>query len=129
MSLFTSLLQPPANDRSRNQIILWWEKRRIVYNAVMLVAGSLSLLIGFLIGQLTFDPPGNFLLPIFMIALAANLFYTLGWLVEIISGNLIKGTELIQKVGPLLFIGGTCFSLFVTFLIDIVLIVARFFGS
>jgi hypothetical protein len=127
MSLFTSVLQPATNHRSRNQIILWWERRRVLYNVLLLIAGGLTLLIGCTLGHMTFENPSEFLPPILLFVISANLFYTLGWVVEIASNKFITQRELTQQVGPILFIAGTCFSLFITFIIDIAILFSYFF--
>jgi len=127
MSLFTNVLQPAASDRSRSQIISWWERRRILYNVALIIAGSFTLLIGYVFGHMTFDNPNEFLPPILLFAISANLFYTLGWVVEIASNKLITQREITQQAGPILFIAGTCFSLFITFVIDIAILFSYFF--
>src|SRR6516162_2521394 len=70
--------------------IVWWEVRRIPFNAVLLVAGLLSVLAIIGLGG-TMVPPGEDPIEralLYMLvagyAVAANLFYTLGWLTELL---------------------------------------------
>jgi hypothetical protein len=67
-------------------IVKWWELRRIPYNGILLILGICSTYIYWhLFDRYAPDPaddgifPG--LMPIF-VGLAANIFYTAGWIVE-----------------------------------------------
>ncbi len=119
-----------APNHTRNKdIIRWWEHRRIFYNAVMLAAGSVTILLALSLGEIIFTDLINVLPPILIFAFSANLFYTLGWLVEILCRKFIAEKTVVQKAGPILFIAGIGISVFVTFAIDIALLIAFFFGS
>jgi hypothetical protein len=70
--------------------IVWWEVRRILFNGVVLVAGLLSVFAVVGLGG-TMVPPGQDVIEPVMLfvlvagyAVAANLFYTLGWLTELL---------------------------------------------
>jgi hypothetical protein len=71
------------------QIILWWEKRRLLYNVLLLVIG-IAALIGFEylmdksipVGQDAEEPFGLFL-GVAAYAFMPNVCYTLGWLIEL----------------------------------------------
>ena len=73
------------------RIILWWELRRIPYNLIILILGTISLYV------LSYFPndgyfklnagPGfvvAFYASILFFALGANLLFTLGWIVQLI---------------------------------------------
>jgi hypothetical protein len=117
------------NHRSNKEVIGWWERRRIFYNAVMLAAGCVTIMLALSLGEIAPIELINVLPPVLIFALSANLFYTLGWMVEIACRKFIPDKEFVQKAGPVLFIAGIGLSVFFTFAIDIALLVAFFFGS
>jgi len=75
----------PDGDRSRWQIILWWEQRRIPYNFILLAVGIFSV---FLFYFFTANEPienGEDIGEPIMLLIAPfiiNACYTLGWIVE-----------------------------------------------
>jgi hypothetical protein len=116
--------------RSTNkEIILWWESRRIFYNLIMLIAGSFTVLLALILNEIVFIDLVNVIPPILIFALCANLFYTLGWIIEIVCCKLIPEKKLLQNAGTILFIGGIIISVLFTFAIDIALLVSFFFGN
>ena len=75
------------------QIILWWEKRRLLYNALLLVVG-IAALVAFEVLMGKAIPPGQdaeepsgLLLGVCAYAFMANVCYTLGWFIELASRN------------------------------------------
>jgi hypothetical protein len=73
------------------QILLWWEKRRLLYNALLLIIGVLALIIfevlmekAIPLGQDAEEPFGLFL-GVAAYAIMANVCYTLGWFIELAS--------------------------------------------
>ncbi len=71
------------------RVILWWELRRLVYNAVLFViggatvAGSEWLMTKMIpLGDDVIEPMGLVVLVVLYGAMA-NLFYTLGWIIEL----------------------------------------------
>jgi hypothetical protein len=117
------------NHKSNKEVIRWWERRRIFYNAVMLAAGCVTIILAVSLGEISFTDITNALPPILIVALSANLFYTLGWMVEIACRKFIPEKEFVQKAGPVLFIAGISLSVFFTFAIDIAILISFFFGS
>jgi hypothetical protein len=71
--------------------IAWWEKRRIVFNLLVLMAGIVCIVAIKLIGN-HFKPgevifrPINFLIGVPFYALVANVCYTFGWIAELAWG-------------------------------------------
>src|SRR5678809_878140 len=112
-------LTTSSNDRSNKEIIYWWEQRRIFYNAVMLAAGCLTILLALLLHEIKVTELFNVLPPILIFAFSANLFYTLGWITEIACHKFISQQEAVQKTGPVLFIAGICISVLFTLAIDV----------
>ena len=100
--------------------IVWWEARRILFNVIVFITGIVNTGIYIFIcsrwvpaGEDVFEPP---FLVILMLAygIAANVFYTLGWITETIwSGG---DTTRTQAMRPKVFWLGIIFSICVTFL-------------
>jgi hypothetical protein len=124
-NVFTAL----PDRKSNKEIIRWWEQRRIFYNAVMLAAGFVTIILAISLGEINFTDIPNALPPILIFAFSANLFYTLGWMIEIVCRKLIPEKEFVQKAGPVLFIAGISLSVLFTFAIDIAIVIVFFFGS
>lgn len=110
------------------EAIVWWEKRRILFNLAVLAAGLATGLIIELIGSRLAKPGGDVEEPLGIVAgvivyaLAANACYTLGWITEIIwSGGDIARTEAIR---PKAFRIGIIFSVVITLLPGILVPVA-----
>src|SRR5690242_17393343 len=70
--------------------IVWWEIRRILFNGVLLVAGVVTVFAVVGLGNMMTPPGQDFIEPplLFILiagyAVAANAFYTLGWLTELL---------------------------------------------
>jgi hypothetical protein len=127
-ALLRGMLTTSSNHRSNKEIIYWWEQRRIFYNAVMLAAGCLTILLALLLNEIVFTDLINTLPPVLIFAFSANLFYTLGWITEIVCHKFISQEEVVHKAGPVLFIAGMCISVLFTFAIDVALLIAFFFN-
>jgi len=69
-----NLLSAKHPDRKWHEIILWWELRRIPYNVLMYLIGMLSFYIAYVTIPLVYV----------FIALVLNIFYTFGWLIELL---------------------------------------------
>ena len=127
-ALLKGVLTTSSNHRSNKEIIYWWEQRRIFYNAVMLAAGCLTILLALLLHEIKVTELFNVLPPILIFAFSANLFYTLGWITEIACHKFISQQEAVQKTGPVLFIAGICISVLFTLAIDVAIVIAFFFN-
>ena len=126
-ALLKGVLTTSSNHRSKKEIIHWWEQRRIFYNAVMLAAGCLTVLLALSLHEIKVTELFNVLPPILIFAFSANLFYTLGWLTEIACHKFMVQQEAVQKAGPVLFIAGICISVLLTLAIDAAIVIAFFF--
>lgn len=124
-SIFTASYARSTNK----EIIIWWERRRAFYNLVVLIAGSFTVLFALVLNEIAFADLVNVIPPILIFALCANLFYTLGWIIEIVCYKLISEKKLMQNAGTILFTGGVVISVLFTFAIDIALLVSFFFGN
>ena len=106
------LFQPHPEPPTTWQVILWWEKRRIAYNALILSVGFVSYCVLCWVAPYSFtvDPGEDYVEPmlIFILPIPINIGYTLGWLVECMSLPLKS-----RGLGPHLMKLGVAFSLFV----------------
>ena len=110
MTALTEFLFPAPAPRSVGGIVRWWERRRVIYNVVVGLAGSVSLVTVSLIGAL---PPGGHgmefsWIPVVGVGVLANLCYLLGPLVETGIEKLSRGQVL--PTGPVLYRMGLTFS-------------------
>jgi hypothetical protein len=97
--------------------VAWWEIRRIPFNLLLLAVGLVSGVIVALIGSRVFDPTrdiGSPFLAVAMYAIAANLFYTLGWATELLWAW--GDTARTSAVRPKVFRVGLIFSAVLTLL-------------
>lgn len=76
-----NLLKINTANRKWYEIILWWELRRIPYNVAMYFIGLLSFYISYVTIPLVY----------LIIGLLLNIFYTFGWITELLFGH--KMTE------------------------------------
>jgi hypothetical protein len=74
-------------DRKWYEIILWWEVRRIVYNILMYFTGLLSFQIAFITIPLIY----------IVIGLALNVFYTFGWVLELMLSKGFSSSKVTGK--------------------------------
>ena len=83
--------------------VVWWEKRRILFNFVVLVTGLISGFIIEVVGS-HFAAPGEdveeqlgIMIGVVLYAVAANVCYSLGWITEILwSGSDTSRTEALR---------------------------------
>jgi hypothetical protein len=109
MRILDKILEVRREQRSIVRIIGWWELRRIFYNLVVLVSGIISMSI--MSSLIELKPGEDLEEPIVIIGFAflCNLFYTLGWLTEILR-------ERSLTYAPKMFKRGLYFTLFWVFL-------------
>jgi hypothetical protein len=100
--------------------VVWWEARRLVFNAAVLVAGIVAVLVIAAIGSRYIHPgedleePMAVLFGSVLYAIAANVAYTLGWISELLwSGGDTSRTEHLR---PRVFKVGLWFSVGLTLL-------------
>ena len=117
------LLFEPTLARSPLRVIHWWESRRLTYNAIVGATGlvvlgycyGLELLV---LGRIA-GPPWQ---AVVAYGLVANVFYTLGWVVENVAERWLKRP--LYGIGPALFRHGLVFSLGLTVLPGILVTIA-----
>ena len=84
--------------------IIWWEKRRVVFNLIVLIVAACSFGIVEVIGARGVQPGEDVVEPLLVIAggavfvIAANVCYTLGWVTELMwSEGDTSRTEAIRR--------------------------------
>ncbi len=101
------------------RIIVWWEVRRIAYNLILLPTGFVGLLLLLLVMQSNpsddLGAENDFVpfLSALMAFIAANVCYTLGWMVNIIAW--LAWGERARLLGPVLWLLGTILSILGSF--------------
>ena len=93
------------------------------------MAGLITVMLAILLHEITFADTINTLPPILIFAFSANLFFTLGWIVEIVCSRYVSEKQFLEKAGPILLIAGTSLSILFTIAIDIALLIAFFFQN
>ena len=102
-------------DRPWIKIILWWEFRRILYNFLLVIFGIFSLtILSFIVKDLWsfFSPPIFLFFGTALFLFLANVFYTSGWIFQLITHN--SSSKFINRIKPKLFVYGLLFSFAVT---------------
>lgn len=99
------LLKDPQPDM--NEAFAWWERWRIVFNAIMLVWGALLLVIS---GVMDADPVFAVIGGI-LFAVGINLTYMIGILLEYYDKWLLKSKLGLYNIRHILWILGTLASL------------------
>jgi hypothetical protein len=106
-----------ANVRRPFDAILWWELRRVPFNAVLLTVSALSFVVIEGIGAQLVQPGEDVVEPIAAIVggtiviVGANICYTLGWTTELMwSGGDTSRTE---RVRPRTFKRGLIFTILI----------------
>ena len=116
MTALARLLFPlPDVRRSPGTLLLWWERRRPVYNAMVGGAGIITMGV---LRMLELLPPHlGFTVPwqlVVLYGVLANLCYSLGFAFEILLHRLWG--EQVLPAGPVLFRQGLAFSVGLTLL-------------
>ena len=96
------------------KVILWWELRRILFNAILFVIGLAAVIGGLSLIDVV-DPNrdvGTPLLGIVLYGFLANLFYTLGWIVELAGRQTDPASARLR--GQRMFRAGMLFSCVLT---------------
>ena len=124
-------LKIPEEERSAGSIIVWWETRRVVYNAIVGAVGLLSIAIMLLSnGRLNpHELVSMLLFGTITYGVAANICYTGGWMAELAAHRLFR--EKAEFFGPIALLLGTSFSVAITLAPAAVLMLIwlmRFFG-
>lgn len=86
--------------------VLWWEKRRIMFNLAVFAAGLSTIAMIETVGGRVLPPGEDVMEPLFMFpgvvayAIAANFCYTLSWITEIAwsHGDINRTESLRQKI-------------------------------
>ena len=103
---------------SAGQIILWWEKRRVLYNILVGAVGLVSVTVLLTVGRRVIgeqEPlfsPFLLFLGILIYGVGANICYTAGWIVELLISR--RGSRNTDKFANGAFKAGLWFSCAIT---------------
>ena len=125
------LLFEPTLVRSPLRIVQWWESRRLSYNVIVGITGTATLVyvnaVELLMGHGIFPPrPLNLLFAVGFYGIAANLCYTMGWVVENVVERWLGRP--VYGLGPALFRHGLVFSIGLTLIPALVITIANIAG-
>ncbi|MEZ4686473.1 MAG: hypothetical protein R3B47_10525 [Bacteroidia bacterium] len=120
-------IQQSLKEESIKDIVRWWEKRRIRFNLAVGITGLFALLL--FTSYMFFYSPGLafYVFGILFYGIIANVFYTLGWASDIYSKVLLNDRLQLTRYKNALFIGGTLFSMAVTFILAFLFGIGLFF--
>jgi hypothetical protein len=94
-------------DKSLLTAFAWWEKKRVIYNMIMLITGLIIMLYF-----------GDFdllsLIGIILYGLIANIFYCLGFFIELAARHYFKSEKDFKQTRELIFWAGLIFSIVLT---------------
>jgi hypothetical protein len=122
--VFTRLFSVPDGDRKWWSTIMWWELRRIPYNLAVGIIGFANLASFAYINDVLLKPYLPFEerdwepFSVLIFAFGANLFYTGGWVAEVLVRSVSKKNS--RHFGPIAFALGLTFSVLLTFLPPVV---------
>jgi hypothetical protein len=91
MSFRGSISTENATEYTRTDIVRWWEQRRLHFNLYVGVIGIVSWLLVLVAGSATVKRGADFEEPLAMLfvpvlyAIAANIGYTGGWIVDTLA--------------------------------------------
>ena len=108
--------QPTKHDiSSSKEIIAWWERKRLVYNLIIILCSiSFSMLGKWPIRYYVLD---HLLLVAPIHLFLANIFYSFGWGGELLINYYIPTFKLPSIVKYFIYIGGVLFSILVTYIV------------
>jgi hypothetical protein len=111
-----ALFPAAASRRGTLSLLGWWESRRGLFN---LAVGGTGLFVLIVIRLIALIPPGvpmppDWIRPIIVYGLLANVCYTFGWAAESVAQR-VWGDKL-RPLGPALFRQGLAFSVGLTLL-------------
>ena len=95
------------------EIVDWWEKKRLSYT-ILVIATEVILMTLYWEGTKNFGIQ-NAIFQSFLYTLAANFFYTLGWIVEIFINYYFRRLRTNSNFRLILFVIGTLFSIILTY--------------
>jgi hypothetical protein len=120
--LIVRILARPIGPLPSRAVVLWWEARRVPYNAIVGAVGLVSATImigvaftcesrgGAPIGLP--DPPAFAIVGALLYGVLANICYTGGWITEVVVAKVWSAET--TRFGPIAFTLGTAFSVLVT---------------
>ena len=116
------LFQRAEHLETPRQIVLWWERRRLLFNLIVGATGILTctlLLVGEMLAEKKFGDveAGSPILAVFGVfayGIMANICYTGGWISELVAKYVWKKQA--ENLGKITFALGIVFSVLLTLL-------------
>ena len=109
---FQKIIQPPEPPLTVRAIVLWWERRRLAYNAIILPLGAVSVALLFLFASHVSRPDaldeGVDSFAILVAPVLMNIAYTAGWGVQLLMRLIFKDRSV--DTGPTLLKAGLILS-------------------
>lgn len=120
------LFRDTAGNETASEVVSWWEKRRLAYNAAVGVAGLASLSALAIADRVTGHGGGGPpVMAVAAYAVAANFCYTGGWVAELLLRPVFGRRT--GTVGATIFRYGSAFSVTLTLLPIPFCVIAVFF--
>lgn len=101
--------------------IEWWENNRLLYN-ILLIALEVFLMTTYWVGTKRFGI-GNSIVQSLLYTIAANVFFSMGWGLEVWVRYHFNGYYIGKKARPIFLVLGIIFSLILTWELYIVALV------
>jgi preprotein translocase subunit Sec61beta len=114
MTLLRRLLARPSGPQTAGGIITWWEERRVGFNAILFAAIIVAAIVSAATNSQGIETRllgagETFILSIFFLLFPANIWYTGGWIADLLVK---KGLRLnVTGFGPWALGAGIVFSL------------------
>ncbi|MEO1626587.1 MAG: hypothetical protein AAFV25_15635 [Bacteroidota bacterium] len=105
----------PTHGRHPIEAIVWWEEKRMYYNLI-LIGWEVCMMVSYAEGTIRYGIE-NAIWDSLYFTIAANLFYTFGWMVELLIHHYSKGYTFHKTLRVLILTFGTAFSLFLTYVL------------
>ncbi len=93
------------------EIILWWERKRLIYNLLIIALSVFSIWQYWDYPMRSIIGGKQIIINAIVFIFGANLFYSLGWLLGIANHYLFKTEYTSREKKWILFVLGTLFSL------------------
>ncbi len=103
-------------------LIKWWERKRITYNLLVGISGAAVFLLPIFAEDLRIFIPLGIMAAIY--AFFANVFYTLGWILEVLLVVYFKKINGIGQYKYILFLIGTIFSMLLSLFLALFVLTA-----
>jgi hypothetical protein len=114
MTLLRRLLARPSGPQTAGGIITWWEARRVAFNAILFAAILVAAIVSAATNSQGIEirllgAGETFILSIFFLLFPANIWYTGGWMADLLVKKALRLN--VTGFGPWALGAGIVFSL------------------